>query len=89
MSPGLVTPKNAEVLVSACVTGTSDSQSLLTRLLPGGPLFTLEEAAQYLAVETALLEKLISEKALRVLRIGPEVRILPEDLKAFVAGAEE
>ena len=42
-----------------------------------------------MAVDTTLVEKLVVEKALRVLRIGPEVRVRPEDLKAFVASAEE
>jgi excisionase family DNA binding protein len=89
VSPGLFTLKNAEPNVSPCVTETSDSQFLLTRLLPGGRLLTLKEVAQYLAVKIPLVEKLVSEKALRVVSIGPEVRARPEDLKAFVAGAEE
>jgi excisionase family DNA binding protein len=89
VSAGIFTLKTEDSNVSPCVTETLDSQSFLTRLLPGGRLLTLNEVAQYLAVEIPLVEKLVSEKALRVVRIGPEIRVRPEDLKAFVAGAEE
>ena len=89
MSTALFPLKNEK---AGCVTlchKSSDSQFLLTRLLPGGGLLTLEKVANYLAVERTLVEKLVSEKALRVVRIGPEVRFRPEDVKAFVERAEE
>jgi excisionase family DNA binding protein len=75
--------------VSPCVTDSCDSHFLLARLLPGGRLLTLEEVANYLAVDKTPVEKLVAEKALRIIRIGPEVRVRPEELKVFVASAEE
>ncbi len=88
-SPGLFPLKNEKADVSPCVTNSSDSQFLLTRLLPGSRLLTLGEVANYLAVDRTLVEELVSEKALRVVRIGMEVRVRPEDLSTFLAGAEE
>ncbi|MGO9829787.1 MAG: helix-turn-helix domain-containing protein [Myxococcaceae bacterium] len=75
--------------MSRCATNPSESHPLLTRLLPGGRLLTLKEVAHYLAVERTLVEKLVSERTLRVVRIGTEIRVCPEHLKAFIAGAEE
>jgi excisionase family DNA binding protein len=89
VSTALFPLKNEKSDVSPCVTNFTDSQILLTRLLPGGRLLTLEEVANYLAVERTLVEKLVSEKALRVVRIGRELRVHPEDLKAFVTRCQE
>jgi excisionase family DNA binding protein len=89
VSTGLFPLKNEKPDVSPGVTNFSESQFLLTRLLPGGRLLTLEEVANYLAVERTLVEKLVSEKALRIVRIGAEVRVRPEHLRAFVARVEE
>jgi len=89
VSADIFTLKSEESNVSPCVTEALDSQSLVTRLLPGGRLLSLEQVAQHLAVEIQLVETLISEKALRVVRIGPNVRVRPEELTAFITGAEE
>jgi excisionase family DNA binding protein len=81
--------KNEKSNVSPCVTNLSEAHSLLTRLLPGGRLLTLQEVANYLAVDQTLVEKLVAERAFRVLRIGPEIRVRPEDLQAFIASSEQ
>jgi hypothetical protein len=83
------TLKTEESNVSPCVRETLDPQPLLTRLLPGGRLLTLLEGANYLAVDSTLVEKLVAEKALRAIHIGPEIRVRPEDPKAFVSAAKE
>lgn len=75
--------------MSPCVTDFSETHPLLTLLLPGGRLLTLEEVTNYLAVDRTLVDELVSEKTLRVVRIGAEIRVRAEDLKAFIAGAEE
>jgi excisionase family DNA binding protein len=47
-------------------------------------LLTLDEVTAYLAVPLSVVEELVASRALRILRIGPERRIAPEDLAAFL-----
>ena len=53
------------------------------------PLLTLGAVADYLAVAVSVVERLAADGQLQVLRIGPERRVRPEDLQAFLGGAEE
>lgn len=68
-----------------------------TELLPHGPtvgqgqperLLMLDEVAHYLCVGMALVERLVTERTLRVVRIGSEVRVRPETLRHFLEAAE-
>jgi hypothetical protein len=50
--------------------------ALRTVLSRGAQRVTLEEVANYIAVGIALVHQLVSEKTLRVVRIGTEIRDL-------------
>jgi excisionase family DNA binding protein len=52
-------------------------------------LLTLDQVADYLAVGRPLVDDLVRTGGLRVLRMGPELRIRPEELEAFLRRAEK
>ena len=52
-------------------------------------LLTLDQVADCLAVVRFLVDDLVRTGALRVLRIGPELRVRPQDLEAFLRLAEK
>jgi excisionase family DNA binding protein len=67
-----------------------------SQLLPHGPtvgqplsLLTLHQVAATLAVSVELVQQLTLDRLLRVRRIGTELRVHPEDLRAFIDAAEE
>jgi excisionase family DNA binding protein len=66
-----------------------------TKQLPRGPtvvqgrLWTLEEVAEYLAVPFDVVEELVRSSALRVLSLGRERRVAPEDLSALLENAKK
>ena len=53
------------------------------------PLLTLAAVAAYLAVPVEGVKRLALDGELRVLRIGSDRRVRPEDLQAFLRAAEE
>jgi len=52
-------------------------------------LLTLDLVADYLAVGRSVVDDLVRTRALRVLRIGPELRVRFQDLEALLRGAEK
>ena len=54
----------------------------------GPPLLTLDDVARRLAVTVGVVEGLVKDGSLRVRRIGPELRVFPEDLRDFLRRAE-
>jgi excisionase family DNA binding protein len=73
--------------VSGELTQRTESLPHVPTLVPA-PLLTLDQVAAMLAVGRVLVERLIGEGALRAIRIGPETRIRPEALQAFLEAAE-
>ncbi|MGZ6070543.1 MAG: helix-turn-helix domain-containing protein [Myxococcaceae bacterium] len=56
--------------------------------VPGAPP-DLAAVADYLAVPVEVVKRLALDGELRVLRIGSDRRVRPEDLQAFLRAAEE
>ena len=79
----------AQADVSAVVDQTTDRQRRVPTHVPTHRLLSLAEVASYLAVPIGAVEQLADERAFRVLRIGKERRVRPEDLEGFLRSAEE
>jgi len=70
-----------------------------SRLLLQGPpgvqerepsrLLTFDDVADLLAVNVEVVRWLVGEKRLKTLRIGTELRVRPEALRAFLDASEE
>ena len=75
--------------VSMVLTETRKSPPHVPAVGQADPLLTLLDVADCLRVSLAVVEDLVSRRALRALRIGPERRVRPEDLQLYLREAEE
>jgi excisionase family DNA binding protein len=74
--------------VSSMVSDVSKSLRRIPTHVPT-PLLTLDQVAAVLAVGRPLVEALVREGGLRVVRIGPELRVRPQALQAFLRASEQ
>jgi len=52
-------------------------------------LLTFQDVAELLAVDEQVVRRLAEEKRLRAVRIGTELRVHPDALRAFIDASEE
>ena len=60
-------------------------ETLDARSLTNIRLLTVSEVAEYLSVSRSFVYKLINHEYLPAVQIGSAIRVVPEDLHAFIA----
>ena len=88
VSGRLTTLKRSQAELSGVLTEPTKSPPCVHTLVHER-LLSLDQVADYLAVGRSLVDKLVRTGALCVLRIGPELRVRPQDLEAFLRLAEK